>query len=139
MSQIMFQTTPVPITTKTLSSSFAPPSLPIPRLGTSHPGNQPVSVKLRRKNSTVTCSSSSLIDGGDHSMAVLERCFKGPSALPSGSTAEYGPLMKGQYGAFGAVTLEKGKLDMSQQQSESTPEVSCYLRFENSFHFLFYQ
>ncbi|XWS62528.1 hypothetical protein CRYUN_Cryun06bG0019200 [Craigia yunnanensis] len=30
----------------------------------------------------------------------------------------------GKYGAFGAVTLEKGKLDMSQKQSTSSPELA---------------
>ncbi|KAH7575709.1 hypothetical protein JRO89_XS02G0200400 [Xanthoceras sorbifolium] len=118
MSHIMFQTPPVPTTTtKALSS------LPVPRLGSSQPPSQPIPGKLWRKNLTVTCSSSSLIDGGDHSMVVLERCFKAPSALPSGSTAEFGPVMKGQYGALGSVTLEKGKLDMSQKQSQSSPEL----------------
>ncbi|TXG60667.1 hypothetical protein EZV62_015240 [Acer yangbiense] len=97
-----------------------PPSLPVPRLGSS----QPMAGKLWRKNLTVTCSSSSpLIDGGNHSMVVLERCFKAPSALPSGSTVEFGPVMKGQFGSLGAVTLEKGKLEMSQKESESSPEL----------------
>ncbi|KAK3224310.1 hypothetical protein Dsin_011335 [Dipteronia sinensis] len=106
MSHIMFQT---------------PPTLPVPRLGSS----QPMTGKLWRKNLTVTCSSSSsLIDGGNHSMVVLERCFKAPSALPSGSTVEFGPVMKGQFGSLGAVTLEKGKLEMSQKQSEFSPEVA---------------
>ncbi|KAK2655757.1 hypothetical protein Ddye_008809 [Dipteronia dyeriana] len=104
MAHIMFQT---------------PPSLPVPRLGSSHG----LAGKLWRKNLTVTCSSSSsLIDGGNHFMVVLERCFKVPSALPSVSTVEFGPVMKGQFGSLGAVTLEKGKLEMSQKQSESSPE-----------------
>lgn len=87
----------------------------------------------------ITCLvPSPLIDGGDHSVVVLERCYKAPSAIPSGSTAKYGPLMKGgQYGAFGAVTLEKGKLDTTQQQSETTPEVCncCCFQFQNSLTF----
>lgn len=33
------------------------------------------------------------------------------------------PVMKGQYGAFGAVTLEKSKLDLSQKTTKSSPEV----------------
>lgn len=32
--------------------------------------------------------------------------------------------MKGKYGALGAVTLEKSKLDMSQKQTKSSPELS---------------
>lgn len=62
-------------------------------------------------------STSDAVDGD--SMAMMERCFAGPSA-PGG----FGPVMKGQYGAFGAVTLEKGKLDMSQKQSKSSPETA---------------
>lgn len=50
----------------------------------------------------------------------LERCFNAPvsSHLPSIS------MKGGQYGAFGAVTLEKSKLDMSQKQTRSSPEVT---------------
>ncbi|KAM1331990.1 hypothetical protein TB1_043640 [Malus domestica] len=62
-------------------------------------------------------STSDAVDGD--SMAMLERCFVGPS-VPGG----FGPVMKGQYGAFGAVTLEKGELDMSQKQSKSSPETA---------------
>ncbi|KAK9217846.1 hypothetical protein WN943_006476 [Citrus x changshan-huyou] len=123
MSHIMFQTTPVPTTAaKALSSASSSSTLAAPRYSTSYP----VGVRVRRKNMPITCSvPSPLIDGGDHSVVLLERCYKAPSALPSGSTAEYGPLMKGgQYGAFGAVTLEKGKLDTTQQQSETTPELA---------------
>ncbi|KDO41863.1 hypothetical protein CISIN_1g0096211mg [Citrus sinensis] len=123
MSHIMFQTTPVPTTAaKAVSSASSSSTLAAPRYSTSYP----VGVRVRRKNMLITCSvPSPLIDGGDHSVVLLERCYKAPSALPSGSTAEYGPLMKGgQYGAFGAVTLEKGKLDTTQQQSETTPELA---------------
>lgn len=42
----------------------------------------------------------------------------------SSSRGEFGPVMKGKYGAFGAVTLEKGKLDLSQKESKVSPEVS---------------
>ncbi|KAI4342001.1 hypothetical protein MLD38_026665 [Melastoma candidum] len=53
--------------------------------------------------------------GADEGRAALERCFE----LPSAGVAEpgSGPVMKGgggKYGAFGAVTLEKSKLDMSK-------------------------
>ncbi|MBA0833688.1 hypothetical protein Goarm_006113 [Gossypium armourianum] len=108
MSHIMFQTSPLP---KTL---LLKPSLPPP------PGKH-------RKNLTLRCSSSSLIDGGESSVASLERCFLAPPApveSASSGSGEVGPVMKGgQYGAFGAVTLEKGKLDMSQKQSTSSPEL----------------
>ena len=106
----MFQTSPLP---KTL---LLKPSLPPPA--------HPLSGKFR-KNLTVRCSSSPLIDGVDSSVAALERCFLAPSAPVASGSGEVGPIMKGgKYGAFGAVTLEKGKLDMSQKQSTSSPEVS---------------
>ncbi|KAF5936862.1 hypothetical protein HYC85_024368 [Camellia sinensis] len=65
-------------------------------------------------------------------MALLERCFRAspPSDSPSLASSSsldvmYDPVMKGQYGAFGAATLEKSKLDMSQkQQSKSSPETA---------------
>ncbi|KAJ0080543.1 hypothetical protein Patl1_23636 [Pistacia atlantica] len=88
MSHIMF-----PITAKTLSS-FTTRSLPIPRLGPSQPGSQPTSVKLRRRNLNVTCSAS-VIDGGESSVAGLERCYTAPSALASSSSIEFGPLAVG--------------------------------------------
>ncbi|KAK8263451.1 hypothetical protein V6Z12_D12G044200 [Gossypium hirsutum] len=109
MSHIMFQTSPLP---KTL---LLKPSLPPP------PGKH-------RKNLTLRRSSSSLIDGGESSVASLERCFLAPPApveSASSGSGEVGPVMKGgQYGAFGAVTLEKGKLDLSQKQSTSSPELA---------------
>ncbi|XP_022762884.1 protein RETICULATA-RELATED 1, chloroplastic-like [Durio zibethinus] len=119
MSHIMFQISPLP---KTL---FLKPSLP--------PPTHSLSCKLR-KTLTVRCSSSSLIDGGDSSVAALERCFSAPPApVESGSSGsvEVGPVMKvgpgkgAKYGAFGAVTLEKAKLDLSQKQSTpSSPELA---------------
>lgn len=79
-------------------------------------------------------NSSSLVEGD--SIAVLERCFRAsPSsngsdlASSSSSSGEVGPVMKGEYGAFGAVTLEKSKLDMSQKQTKSSPEVSFFFFF----------
>lgn len=59
--------------------------------------------------------------GGDCVRAALERCFQAPCS--SSGSGELGPVMKGQYGAFGAVTLEKSKLDLSQKQAKSSPEV----------------
>ncbi|KAI3448318.1 hypothetical protein Pfo_004983 [Paulownia fortunei] len=63
-------------------------------------------------------------------IASLERCFQAsppaadaPSSTSSGS-ADFGPVMKGQYGALGAVTLEKSKLDLTQKQTKSSPELS---------------
>ena len=81
-------------------------------------------------------SSSSAVVEGDSSSSVslLERCLVAPPAVSSSSSSMLSPVMKGQYGAFGAVTLEKGKLDMSQKQSQSSPEVllSLFLFFLTS-------
>lgn len=78
-------------------------------------------------------NSSSLVEGD--SIAVLERCLRATPtsngsdlASSSSSTGEVGPVMKGEYGAFGAVTLEKSKLDMSKKQTKSSPEVSFLCR-----------
>lgn len=113
MSHIVFQTSQL---SKTL---LLKPSL--------QPPVHPLSGKLRKNLTVVKCSSSSLIDGGDSSVAALERCFSAPPApveTVSSGSGEVGPVMKGgKYGAFGAVTLEKGKLDLTQKQSTSSPEV----------------
>ncbi|XP_039127731.1 protein RETICULATA-RELATED 1, chloroplastic-like isoform X1 [Dioscorea cayenensis subsp. rotundata] len=64
----------------------------------------------------------------------LERCLfsteagaKSPSlsiGLVARPMATVSPEMMGQYGSFGAVTLEKGKLDLSQKTSKSSPETA---------------
>ncbi|KAL2904663.1 Protein RETICULATA-RELATED 1 chloroplastic [Bienertia sinuspersici] len=62
---------------------------------------------------------------GDSSVVHLERCFvASPDSLSSSYSAPFAPTMKGQYGAFGAVTLEKSKLDMTQKQTQSSPELA---------------
>jgi hypothetical protein len=54
--------------------------------------------------------------------SLFERCYAAPS-LPSASH-NVNSEMKGKYGAFGAVTLEKSKVEFAQQQSnKSSPEV----------------
>ncbi|KAK3009986.1 hypothetical protein RJ639_010956 [Escallonia herrerae] len=68
-------------------------------------------------------SSPAVVDGD--AVAGLERCFRAspPSDSAASSSAMCAPVMKGgQYGAFGAVTLEKSKLDMTQKQTKSSPE-----------------
>ncbi|XP_021727388.1 protein RETICULATA-RELATED 1, chloroplastic-like [Chenopodium quinoa] len=75
-------------------------------------------------------STPSPVDG-DSSIGHLERCL-GVSSAPSDSSASatssssgmFAPSMKGKYGAFGAVTLEKSKLDMTQKQTLSSPELA---------------
>ncbi|XP_073041542.1 uncharacterized protein [Primulina eburnea] len=74
---------------------------------------------------TIKASSPAVVDGD--TVARLERCFlASPPATdaPSSSATDFGPVMKGQYGAFGAVTLEKSKLDLTQKQTKSSPELS---------------
>jgi hypothetical protein len=122
MPHFVLQTAQIPTpTTKTTLS--LKPTFPIPQL-----------CHLRRRvrsnrNLDLKCSSSSssssscpMIDGGGDSVAALERCFSAP---PAPVVGDFGPVMKGKFGSLGAVTLEKGKLDMSQKQSQSTPEVYC--------------
>ncbi|KAI3798059.1 hypothetical protein L1987_33327 [Smallanthus sonchifolius] len=70
----------------------------------------------------VVRNSSAIVDG--EAMAGLERCFRmTPSECPASSTPSHGPVIKGgQYSAFGAVTLEKSKLDMTHKQTKSSLE-----------------
>ncbi|KAH0923377.1 hypothetical protein HID58_023395 [Brassica napus] len=102
------------------------PSLPIPRPIATLP------CKLRRSCSIRASSSSSLIDSVGDSVSGLERCLQlqfsgGSGTSSSGSaspSAQMCPEMKGgKFGSVGAVTLEKGKLDMTQKKVESTPEL----------------
>ncbi|CAF2015470.1 unnamed protein product [Brassica oleracea var. botrytis] len=102
------------------------PSLPIPRPIATLP------CKLRR-SCFIRASSSSLIDSVGDSVSGLERCLQlqfsgelGASSSGSASpSAQMCPEMKGgKFGSVGAVTLEKGKLDMTQKKVESTPEIA---------------
>ncbi|CAF1716290.1 unnamed protein product [Brassica napus] len=120
MSHMVFQSVAAP-----------KPCLPIPRSTAALP------CKLRRV-SFVRASSASLIESVGDSVSGLERCFQLPfsgDASPSSSsisisassspTAQMCPVMKGgKFGSVGAVTLEKGKLDMTQKKVESSPEIA---------------
>ncbi|EEF30956.1 conserved hypothetical protein [Ricinus communis] len=137
MSHFVFGTAQIPTTTTT--SKTTPLKPPIPQLCPRQqlqllqlPAVQVVSYKQRR-SLAIKCasSSSSVIDGGcGESVAALERCFIAPDASPpvdlgSSSRGEFVPVMKGsKFGAFGAVTLEKGKLDLTQKESKVSPEVA---------------
>uniref|UniRef100_A0A5B6ZD49 Uncharacterized protein n=1 Tax=Davidia involucrata TaxID=16924 RepID=A0A5B6ZD49_DAVIN len=128
-AQIMPINTQIIPTTKTLSSKpLLPPHHNLVYRSTVHPL---VAGKLRK--GLVVKASSAVVDGD--TIDGLERCFRAspPSASPSSSSASssssssvmYGPVMKGgQYGALGAVTLEKSKLDLTQKQSKSGPETA---------------
>ncbi|KAL3843705.1 hypothetical protein ACJIZ3_001108 [Penstemon smallii] len=127
MSHSVFQTAqimPLTPTPNTLSSKVLLP----PTTGVWLWVSPPVSGKLRKCClTTIKASSSAVVDGDP--IASLERCFLASppaSVAPNSSTsgAEFGPVMKGQYGALGAVTLEKSKLDLTQKQTRSSPEVA---------------
>ncbi|CAI0375736.1 unnamed protein product [Linum tenue] len=97
------------------SAAAAAKSLPRPLVIV---GRRVPSLSISCSCSSSSSSSSSIIDGGGD-VALLERCFVAPPA-----PGEFGPVMKGKFGSLGAVTLEKGKLDLSQKQSQSAPEVA---------------
>lgn len=87
---------------------------PIPKLPRLHNRRRRLLVR------SFSSSPASDVDSDPASASLLERCFASPSA-PS---ASHNPVMKGKYGAFGAVTLEKSKLDLSQKQTnKSGPEI----------------
>ncbi|XP_010421305.1 PREDICTED: protein RETICULATA-RELATED 1, chloroplastic-like [Camelina sativa] len=116
MSHMVFQSVVAP---KPLSP--LKPCLPIPRSLPNLP------CKLRR--GFVRATSSFLVDD---SVSGLERCLQLPTGVelgPSSSgsfsaSTQMCPVMKGKFGSVGAVTLEKGKLDMTQKISETSPEIA---------------
>ncbi|XP_009630601.1 uncharacterized protein LOC107780410 [Nicotiana tabacum] len=127
MSHSVFQTAQImPINTQIIPSSkphlsskpLLPPSLCRPSL---------FAGKVRKTNVVIIKATASPAVDGDP-MAVLERCFQASPSLdsPASSSVMYAPVMKGgKYGAFGATTLEKSKLDLTQQkQTRSSPELS---------------
>ncbi|CAM0950213.1 unnamed protein product [Alopecurus aequalis] len=78
-----------------------------------------------------SAASPSAAGRGDRSEAAssLERCLAASapsSAAPHAAPPCAPPAMKGgkQYGAFGAVTLEKAKLDLSQRKKKIMPELA---------------
>ncbi|XP_077220082.1 plant/protein, putative (DUF3411) [Tasmannia lanceolata] len=108
---------------KTLShhNPFLPPLFKV------HPAI-PISRAIKSCSISLSSSSSGLVES-DPIKETLERCFNSsPNSITVGSTSSstlFAPVMKGgQYGAFGAVTVEKSKLDISQKQSRSGPETA---------------
>lgn len=105
---------------KTLSSK--------PKVSPLLPAAHPVAGKMARRGLVIKASpSSSSPVVEEDSVGLLERCFMAPPA------AIISPVMKGEYGSLGAVTLEKGKLDMSQKQAKSSPEVCFFFYLKNFF------
>ncbi|KAJ7968085.1 protein RETICULATA-RELATED 1, chloroplastic-like [Quillaja saponaria] len=135
MSLVVFQTAQImPMNTQINTKTLLPkPLLPIPKLATVQKVVNPAAVKLRWRGLVLKASSSSLVGG--NSAITLERCFAAPAApgnldsfapsssLPSCSPTSFSPVMKGQYGSLGSVTLEKSKLDMTQKQTKSSPQL----------------
>ncbi|KAL7003492.1 hypothetical protein U1Q18_004646 [Sarracenia purpurea var. burkii] len=120
MSHAVFQTTQImPINTQTIPTTGKLSPKPLLPIHVHRSG--PVSVKLRKVLVLRASSAAEAVDG--ETIARLERCF-GASPASASSSTMYGPVMKGQYGAFGAVTLEKSKLDTSQKQTKSSPETA---------------
>ncbi|GAB4847825.1 hypothetical protein Ancab_026886 [Ancistrocladus abbreviatus] len=106
------------------------PNKPLPLKPLLPVTTSPVAGKFRKGYIAISASvSSPAVDFGD-SITHLERCLVAPppadtpcSSSPSSSTSSF-PVMNGQYGAFGAVTLEKSKLDLTQKQTKSSPETA---------------
>ncbi|KAI3909362.1 hypothetical protein MKW98_007886, partial [Papaver atlanticum] len=69
--------------------------------------------------------ANAVVDEGSEAIANLERCFGAAAASTSSSTPSMScTTMKGSnYGAFGAVTLEKSKLDMTKPETKTSPEL----------------
>ncbi|KAJ4962146.1 hypothetical protein NE237_022085 [Protea cynaroides] len=91
-----------------------------------------ISIRKTRKFPVINGCSSPALVGGDHA-AHLDRCLRlsppdsdagmrSLSTPSSSSSVMVAPVMKSQYGAFGTMTLEKSKLDLTQKQSKSSPE-----------------
>ncbi|KAG6482218.1 hypothetical protein ZIOFF_058849 [Zingiber officinale] len=92
----------------------------------------PAKLRLRMPCSVprITASATAAPVGPDF-MDALERCFSLPSVAeasfcssPAATPAASMPMMKGgKYGAIGAVTLEKSRLDLSKKSMRSNPEL----------------
>lgn len=130
MSLAVFQTAQImPMNSHAATKALPPnPSLPSSKFGSLQQVTKPAAFKLRRRFSVVIASATSEVENG--SAALLERCFSLPdapgtsdSSLPSSSSMNLGPVMKGKYSSLGAVTLEKSKLDLSQKQTKSSPQL----------------
>ncbi|KAJ8636657.1 hypothetical protein MRB53_010924 [Persea americana] len=93
------------------------------------PLQNPKPKPLPRKFSKIQTikASSGLVEADPRD--ALERCFQAsPDSVSSPSLpvfASISPVMKGgKFGAFGAVTLEKSKLDLTQKMSKMSPELA---------------
>ncbi|XP_019169722.1 PREDICTED: protein RETICULATA-RELATED 1, chloroplastic-like isoform X2 [Ipomoea nil] len=133
MSHTVFQTAQLmPIYTSTIPTSkvVSSPKQLLHPAGALHRLPLPQAVAGKMRKSCIRASSSSVVDGD--AVSALERCFQAspPADCPSstsspGSPVMFAPVMKGgKYGSLGAVTLEKSKLDMTQKQTKSSPELS---------------
>ncbi|XP_073013316.1 protein RETICULATA-RELATED 6, chloroplastic [Typha latifolia] len=91
------------------------------------PRRRPVALRPLRASAAAADAPQAPVEPGGRE--ALERCFtaspdSGPPSCSSSGLAP-SPVMKGgQYGAFGAVTLEKSKLNLSQKSTKSSPETA---------------
>ncbi|GAU32733.1 hypothetical protein TSUD_101540 [Trifolium subterraneum] len=91
------------------------------------PNSLPKLPLLRNRNRRLvirsySASPADLNSDTSSASSLFERCLAAPSA-PSSASHNVNPVMKGKYGAFGAVTIEKSKVEFAQQQTKkSSPE-----------------
>ncbi|KAJ6818534.1 protein RETICULATA-RELATED 1, chloroplastic [Iris pallida] len=78
-------------------------------------------LRLRRPLGLPVTASLAVGPSSDQSQA-LERCLAISASAPPSAPAA--PTMKSGYGAFGAVTLEKSKLDLTQKTTRTSPEIA---------------
>ena len=99
---------------------------PIPMLPTLHHTRRPLLCRSSSSSDLRNISGLKITAQVEtDSTSHLERCFNAPIA------SEPASMKGGQYGAFGAVTLEKSKLDLSQKETFSSPEVTPLHIFSN--------
>ncbi|GMN58898.1 hypothetical protein TIFTF001_028000 [Ficus carica] len=122
MSHAVFQTAQImpTINTQVPGKPKGLPTLAIPKARLVGPTQLAAAWRGVPLKVSASSSSSSSVVADEDSITLLERCLAAPPA-PGSS----GPVMKGgKYGALGAVTLEKSKLDLSQKQTRSSPETA---------------
>ncbi|KAL8160428.1 hypothetical protein V2J09_001965 [Rumex salicifolius] len=129
MSHAVFQTALImPITAQIPTAGYSSKVFLLPPAASAR--FRKPSLMVVRASSSLSPSPASLNGGGRDMVAHLEQCLASPPAdsLPSSSATrpmESGPVMRGgKFGSFGGVTLEKSKLDLSQKQSKSSPELA---------------
>ncbi|XP_042420244.1 protein RETICULATA-RELATED 1, chloroplastic-like [Zingiber officinale] len=120
-----------PRTTSPATSLSPYPCIPLLRIRPFLLSPAKLRPRMPRSVPRITASATAAPVGPDF-MDALERCFSLPSVAeatfcssPAATPAASMPMMKGgKYGAIGAVTLEKSKLDLSKKSMRSNPETA---------------